>query len=389
MHKRLYLSGYIFSILVWSIFVINKWFSFSLDLQVFQDAGLAFLRHSPLYLEYGFHSRSGYAFIYPPFAALLFALGANIPQAPAQVLWEIICIILPLWLLLYSSFRVYVISYPKISRQIDPVRLSFAFIGIAGLTIEILPTSGFGQIDLVLAAMVVIDLFLLPKKWQGLLIGLAAGIKITPLAFVVPLLAVKRWWSVVRVVVTVIVTVLVGFLVRPQDSRNYWFDVALNTDRAGVKAYFENQAISGPIARWMPKAVQQPLWVIIVLLVLVVVLIGAYRYLRVQNYFQAFMLWILAVLLCQPYAVFHHWSIILFAFPLFHYFYSTDKNNVSIKVAGILCLVLIYNPVLRFVGQQLQLKYQNNYVLLLVDTACFAAMILLILLFPRTPKLTP
>lgn len=69
-----------------------------MDLDVFRDAGWAFLHHTPLYTE-GFFSHSGFRFIYPPFAAFLFAPMALVGSTALQVLWTIGLIALVWWVL--------------------------------------------------------------------------------------------------------------------------------------------------------------------------------------------------------------------------------------------------------------------------------------------------
>lgn len=373
-------AGYWISAFVLILNIVQRGIFFSLDLQVFQDAGRAFLQHAPLYMASGFYSRSGFAFIYPPFAALVFAPGAYLSQLPAQLLWQIFGIDVPLWFLLYAVFTAFKSQYPHLGLKYTPTQYTWAFLGIAALTAQITDTSNFGQVDVILAALVVVDLFLMPKRWSGLLIGLAAGIKITPIAFLFPLLLFKRWRAVVNAIFSLGVTVVVGWLLRPAESKEFWLQVAFDTNRAGGKAYIYNQAISGPVARFVPEQIQQPVWLVLVAVFLLLALIGCWRYTKQQNFVMVTLLWLMAVLLCQPYAVYHHWSIAVAALPLFFLFWHEFAGATALRWLAVIALGIVYDPFLREIAVQLSVPSDGGDLALLFDVTCFAGMIVLCLL---------
>lgn len=95
----------------------------------------------------------------------------------------------------------------------------------------ILRTVQQGQINVVLAALVVVDLLLLPRQFRGVLIGLAAGIKLVPAAFVICLVAQRDWRSIIRVAVTGLATIAVSYLVNPASTRQYWLKLLFSTER--------------------------------------------------------------------------------------------------------------------------------------------------------------
>lgn len=82
-----------------------------------------------------------------------------------------------------------------------------------------------GQINLLILAVVVTDI-LAPKRWRlaGIGIGIVAGIKLTPMIFIVFLFVVGRIRAAVVATVTLIATVGLGFIFLPSASHYYWVD---------------------------------------------------------------------------------------------------------------------------------------------------------------------
>jgi alpha-1,2-mannosyltransferase len=106
----------------------------------------------------------------------------------------------------------------------------------------------FGQINLVLLALVVGDLALPDHiKGKGIGIGLAAGIKLTPLIFIPYLLFTRRVKAAAVSALTFAVTVGLGFALLPNASAVYWGG---KIARPGSKAFhLPNQSLNGVILR--------------------------------------------------------------------------------------------------------------------------------------------
>ena len=106
----------------------------------------------------------------------------------------------------------------------------------------------FGQINLVLLALVVGDLALPDRiKGKGIGIGLAAGIKLTPLIFIPYLLFTRRVKAAAVSALTFAVTVGLGFALLPHASAVYWGG---KFARPGSKPFhLDNQSLNGVILR--------------------------------------------------------------------------------------------------------------------------------------------
>ena len=121
----------------------------------------------------------------------------------------------------------------------------------------------FGQVNLVLMAVVVCDL-LLPdsSRVKGIGVGIAAGFKLTPAIFVVYLLATRRFAAVARALAAGAATVVVGFLVLPAESADFWFGrLFMDSERVGGVAYLANQSLNATIVRFSGSTSgESPLW---------------------------------------------------------------------------------------------------------------------------------
>jgi len=170
-----------------------------------------------------------------------------------------------------------------------------------------------GQINLVLMALVVVDWLVVPPRYRGFLTGIAAGIKITPGAFV--LLAVLRrdWATVARAAVGFLTTGLIGWVVAPTASATYWGGAFLGLDRFGNVALIgsDNQSL---VACWMrlTRSLEAPTWVTLVCFVvgLGLGLTAAWLEIRARRpgYEVASMAWLaLGALLASPVSWTHHW----------------------------------------------------------------------------------
>ncbi|WP_075726099.1 glycosyltransferase 87 family protein [Corynebacterium aquilae] len=277
---------------------------FLMDLQVFQDAGRAFRTGGPLFD--GFDSRSGFAFIYPPFAALLMAPLAYIPQTALQLGWNLgqfFCVFT------IVGAGLYLAGFDKRTSAI----YSFCALGVAMSAEPIRNGMGFGQIDTYLAMLVIADVAgILPRKFRGLGVGLAAGIKVTPAAFGLVFLIRRDFGAAARSVAMGVATLVIGFIVRPHDSKHFWLVEMWNTDRAGQKDFFRNQALSGFIARNITAPDTTTFTVLWAGFALVIGAVGLWAMIRYSRRgFPLLSLAMFILLLCylQPYAVTHHWAI--------------------------------------------------------------------------------
>ena len=212
-----------------------------IDTAVYRDGGIA-VRSQPAMLYALGLGPAKLPFTYTPFAALLFAAGSGVSFATWQVGLAVLTIgLLP------------VVAYLSLGLAGRPAGLAraAAAVAIAAVSLWLEPvamTLFFGQLNLVLLALVVGDLALPDRlKGKGIGIGLAAGIKLTPLILIPYLLFTRRVAAAAISALTFAVTVGLGFALLPHGSAVYWGG---QFARPGSKHFhLDNQSLNGVILR--------------------------------------------------------------------------------------------------------------------------------------------
>lgn len=282
--------------------------SYLMDVEVFQDAGWALRRGQDLYSE-NFPTRSGYRFIYPPFAALLFYPLTWLGPVTLQVTWTI-CTIAAIYAMLWMIF--------KRIRCEKPAIFAASILGLVLLLEPLNSNFRFGQINVFLALLVVADVLgFIPKKLRGIGVGVAAGIKITPAAYALLFLMRKDWLSVAKSFGWFLVTAIIGTVIRPQESLYFWTKEFFASNRGGQPSYEANQAMSGLLARAGLEGTALNIGIYgFFVLGAVAAAFMAWALQRDGHYVLALGVVALAVSFAGPYAVTHHWSIVMVFVPI-------------------------------------------------------------------------
>lgn len=245
-------------------------------------------------------------FIYPPFATVPFTPMAWLP-------WQTVWLISTVMSLLALAFVIYLVArrvWPTGDRQ--GAMLATAVLLPASLVLQpITDTLLFGQVNILLMALVVADLLVENPRWpRGVLIGVAAAIKLTPAGFILIFLLRKDFRSAANTVLGAAIATAIGFAVNWSGSVQFWFgDTGLS--RAADTVYANNQTIRAALGRTgLPHALQSGLWMLLAALVAGLVVIGIRRALRSGESDATAMAMVLtsALLLCaSPTAWGHHW----------------------------------------------------------------------------------
>ena len=186
-----------------------------------------------------------------------------------------------------------------------------------------------GQINIVLMAMVAVDCLVARdgrygRRYRGVLIGLAAAIKLTPAVFVLFLLLDRDRSPAARSTVRSTLGSTLGgalraagaflaatglaFLLATRDSIAYWTTVLGQTDRIGNPVYTSNQSITGVLARFgLPEQWRTGLWLVLAVLVLGITAVAIRRCLGTGRTSLALGITALAELLISPVSWSHHW----------------------------------------------------------------------------------
>jgi alpha-1,2-mannosyltransferase len=217
---------------------------YHIDLEVYRLGVQAWLEGGDMYGSLP-PTISGLAlpFIYPVFAAMVLTPLALLPWSAAWIL----LFGLSLASLAITLYVVAVRAWPAGGRG---GALSVASVALPlMLVIEpVLETFEFGQVNLILMALVAVDCLAPRARWpRGVLVGVAAAIKLTPAAFVLYFLLRRDFRSAMAAAVTGVVATGLGFLVDASASARYWFGGPASGVSGSV--FYTNETVQAVLAR--------------------------------------------------------------------------------------------------------------------------------------------
>lgn len=209
------------------------------DLEVYRAAVPAAFSGAQVY-DTGFGA-SGLAFLYPPFALVVLEPLSVAPDAVAKLAMSLLSTA-ALGVLCWRSWQVV-----GVRRQwVYPASVATAAVLLVSEPMQ--QNLQMGQVNVVLAALVLVD-FLLPRghRAKGVLVGLAAGIKLTPALFAVHYLLTRQWRAARNAALSFAASVAVGALVLPGASWTFWTQEVYQT-RIGP-GQLGNQSLLGVLTR--------------------------------------------------------------------------------------------------------------------------------------------
>jgi alpha-1,2-mannosyltransferase len=233
------------------------------DLRIYDDAIRWWADGKPLYtFSHPDPIQGPLGFTYPPFAGLLMYPMAWVPVGVVIMVMLLAnltaLVVTTVWLVFPLADRhgwprwfVLGLALPLVS-WLEPVR----------------ETVTFGQINLLLALLVLGDLLLLvPRgsKWAGIGVGLATAVKLTPAVFIVYLLVTRRWRAAATAAGTAAAATLLAVAVAPHDSWRYWTFTVWEANKVGHLDRIPNQALWGTLLRLAaPHQPSRLLWLALV-----------------------------------------------------------------------------------------------------------------------------
>ena len=197
----------------------------------------------------------GLPFTYPPTAALAFGPLVVVTRQAGQLVWAGVNIL--------SLYAVLVLSLRAVSPGIDRTRLalwSLVLLGPSFLLDPVRLTFYFGQINLVLCALILADLTLTVRvgRWalpRGVLLGLTIAVKLIPLVFVPYLFVTRQVRAAWTALAAFAAFSLVAAAVDPSVSWAYWTRYADDSTRVGNPSYILDQSLQGALDRLLHREV--------------------------------------------------------------------------------------------------------------------------------------
>lgn len=205
---------------------------------------------------YDFRADNGDPFTYPTFAQLLFAPIGRLPFAAAGIVWTVTSLgaIVAMGRLVAAR----ALTVPAAGRSAVAWWVAVAVLVSAPGQSNI----HFGQVSLLLVLACLADgLGVTSQRWSGVLIGLAAAVKLTPLLFIAYLLVSGQRRTAARASAAFAAATTLAWLLNPADSRQFWTSAVFATDRIGDITALGNQSVNGMLLRaGLPTSVVFTLW---------------------------------------------------------------------------------------------------------------------------------
>lgn len=295
-----------------TIGLAGPWGLRMIDLEVYRIGADALLRGTDIYSVA--EPSTGLVFTYPVFAAILFVPFAVLPVLAGRVVLTVLSLA-ALFVIVYLT--VGHVGSGHVSSNHDrgdrPVRTAVAWaVPLSVLAVGLHPvweTLTFAQVNLILTALVLVDVLShRTGRWRGVLVGIAAGIKIVPGLFILYFLVTGQRRAALTSALATLGTIAAGFAVQPGPSWDFWTHHAFTPSRTGQVAYVTNQSLVGVAARLL-RDPDPPrlLGITLGIAALVVALLLARAWYRRGDVLLAVSVTGVGALLASPVSWSHHW----------------------------------------------------------------------------------
>lgn len=358
------------------------------DLHVY-ISGAAALGHPGALYDYVYADQTPdfpLPFTYPPFAAVVFYPLHLLPFGLVAFLWQI-----GTMAALYGVVR---LSQRLLGAAATSGRRVAMLWTAAGIWTEPLrSTFDYGQINVILALAVLYAVY--SSRWwlPGLLVGLAAGVKLTPAIAGVYLAGVRRWAAAVFSAVVFAGTVAVSVWATGDQARRYFTELLGDAHRVGPIGTSFNQSWRGGLSRILGHDAGYGPLVLIAVAVTAVLAVLAWRALS-SNPTRPDPLGLLLVvelfgLLASPISWTHHWVwLVPLMIWLLHGPYA-DRRGARILGWGWLALTLIGVPWLLSFAQPTIWQDGRPWYLAWAGLVYIAAAVATLAWMARTPVSSP
>jgi alpha-1,2-mannosyltransferase len=273
------------------------------DLQVYLGGARQALSQPGRLYAWTYDGHPGIQFTYPPFAALLFAGGLALPFTALMGLVTAVSVL--------ALGATVAIAFRELGWR--GTRRLGATLLVAGLALWTEPAQRalfLGQVEIVLMALVTWDLCQPDgRRLKGAATGLAAGIKLVPLLFIVYLLLTGRPRQAAVAVGAFAATVLIGWAAFPSASVTWWLGGDfIQAARTGFVGGQQNQSLRGALTRLAGSVSgAQAAWLVVAAVVALAGLAAAVLLRRRGLAFAGLMACALTALLISPISWDHHW----------------------------------------------------------------------------------
>jgi alpha-1,2-mannosyltransferase len=208
-------------------------------------------------------------------------------------------------------------------------------------------TLNYGQVNLVLAAIVLAGMVSTRPVLSGLGVGLTAGIKLTPALSGIYFLANRRWAAAFWSAVAFAATVAVAWLVTPAQSNRYWLHLVGQTNRIGPVGSAINQSLRAALSRTVGYDVGSgPIWLAGVAVAAVLLLFALRNAVRARDTLAGVVAVQFFTLLVSPISWSHHWVWMVPA--VLWLVYGRAAGGRLVTITAVAWLVAVFSYVISF-----------------------------------------
>jgi len=283
---------------------------YGLDLRVYRDSASAWWHgHDPYVGTFTVHQLP---FTYPPFALPVLTPLITVPFRWSQWIE---------WIISIGTGCAAVVIIRGGRSSLRDRHAWWTALGWACAAVLILEPMrsavDYGQIEVVLMFVIVADLLVVPARYRGVLVGLAAAVKLTPLIFLLVLVVRGDVKSAIRATATFLGATAAMWLVDPTMSRTYWTHFVNDPGRTGSVRYPGNLSWYAVLHRWpFPSSGSFVAWAALSLATVGVGTFVAWRCACTDRRSWTVLAIAVTGLLVSPISWSHHWVWLLLVPPL-------------------------------------------------------------------------
>ncbi|BAF55058.1 alpha-(1-2)-mannopyranosyltransferase MptD [Corynebacterium glutamicum] len=297
--------------------ILIERYNWRIDAAVYREGALALVNGQSLYAQPFDMGDISLPFIYPPIGAILFAPWGYFDFITVELAGNLVVIGSSLLLLLC----LYLVTNAVLSGRDKLLAFTIAAISwpIALFAEPVFLNADLGQINILIMALVVMDLLPIKRRIpRGVLIGLAAAIKITPLAMLLYFLVKKDFRGIINAVISLLAFTAIGAVLAWENTKEFFSSTLLNLSAegdSGVDTTFQsNSSIQAMLYRWWTsradaEASSLPtiLWIVLSLIAVAAVAYLMHQLFSRGLHVEAVMVNAMLMLLISPISWSHHW----------------------------------------------------------------------------------
>ena len=338
---------------------------FPIDMIIYREGVKAFMAGNEVYSVPMMAGDIALPFLYPPFGALVMVPLAGDWFSDAMA-GDIVIILSNLLIGLVLLLLAFALNKQRTNRfaSSDVIAVTALVWGIVLIFEPVRLNNGFAQINIILMALVALDL--IPRKrlkWlpQGWLIGIAAAIKITPLAMLLYFLVRKEIKPIITAGISAIVATAIAAAVRWDVAWEYFTVNLLSMGSGGEigvqTAYQSNSSLKGFLERLYisQEAMDTASMITTIIwfcLAIITVVLGGWLMIALNKRglsIEAFMINAFIMLLISPVSWSHHWIWLTIALPVLFYRAITWRHlswvsGIMVSILGLWSLLILTTP---------------------------------------------